>query len=301
MQISFDSEIAKEYGIPAAIILTNMAYWIRRNEARDVNFYEGRYWTYDSVSSLVKYFDCMSEKVVRHALKKLESAGVIATGNFNKSLYDRTTWYSIIDKSILQKGNFHLTKRQNGNSEKGEPIPDINTYINNKEIYKEKFSKEKIEEIYKTYPRKVGKAKALTAIEKALTKIKEDNPAEWLLNRVKEYANSPAGNNGKYTPHPATWFNQGRYYDDQSEWSMSDKETFTLTDIKEYLKKIWLVEGIGVWGVRETHWDESAEYIFNKFKSKGNIANWEAELRAWTIAKLRKEREKINNIWGKTK
>lgn len=78
-----------------------------------------------------------------------------------------------------------------------------------------------IESIYQAYPRKVAKAEALRAIQKALVTISADGvsgPVAWLLERVAGFAASPAGNSGSYTPHPATWFNRGSYSDDQAEW-----------------------------------------------------------------------------------
>lgn len=46
MKHIFDVEIAKKYGINVAVILENMSYWIKKNEANDKHFYEGKYWTY---------------------------------------------------------------------------------------------------------------------------------------------------------------------------------------------------------------------------------------------------------------
>jgi len=95
-----------------------------------------------------------------------------------------------------------------------------------KKTQKYSCSKSEIETIYRTYPRKVGKKKAMLAIEKALREIaKRDgmvDAADWLLARVKEFAASPAGQAGAYTPHPTTWMNHGRYDDDPKEWSRSD-------------------------------------------------------------------------------
>jgi len=59
-------------------------------------------------------------------------------------------------------------------------------------------------------------------IELAMAGITE--PAEWLLNRVTLFAKSPAGQREKFTPHPSTWFNQGRYHDDDGEWSREARE-----------------------------------------------------------------------------
>lgn len=128
---SFDTEIAKEYGVNAAIIFQHLAFWIAKNQANDKHFYEGRYWTYSSVRAFEEMFDYLSAKQIRGALKKLENAKVIMVGNFNTMKYDQTRWYAFTEKgnSILQKVNFHLPKSTNGSTEKGKPIPDIITDI----------------------------------------------------------------------------------------------------------------------------------------------------------------------------
>jgi hypothetical protein len=78
--------------------------------------------------------------------------------------------------------------------------------------------------IYADYPRKVGRDKALPAIEKAIRRIVRDlvlsehEAAEYLHKAVLEFAKSPAGNKGTYTPHCASWMNGGRWDDDREEW-----------------------------------------------------------------------------------
>lgn len=85
----------------------------------------------------------------------------------------------------------------------------------------------KCELVYNAYPRKVAKAKALRAIEKAvdhlatgrdLPRMDESQALEYLRGRVLAFARSPAGQAGDFTPHPATWFNTQRYLDDEREW-----------------------------------------------------------------------------------
>jgi DNA-binding transcriptional regulator YhcF (GntR family) len=73
------------------------------------------------------------------------------------------------------------------------------------------------EEIYAAYPRKVGKANAIKAIDKALKKT----DASELIRMTELYAQcerSKSNEDRKYTPHPATWFNGERYNDDPKEW-----------------------------------------------------------------------------------
>lgn len=126
MEHSFDIEIAQVYGIEAAIILKHLHFWIQKNEANDDNYFEGKYWTYNSIKAFADLFPYMTEKKIRSTLIKMEDQELIVTGNFNKSQYDRTKWYALTDKaySILLKRNFHLPKKENGSSEDGKPIPD---------------------------------------------------------------------------------------------------------------------------------------------------------------------------------
>jgi uncharacterized protein YdaU (DUF1376 family) len=91
-----------------------------------------------------------------------------------------------------------------------------------------------VERIYQAYPRKVGKAKAIAAIEKAVEslgtgkdwpKLVEAEALDFLHKGVVEFAASPAGKAGEFTPHPATWFNQARYLDDPKEWKRNNDGT----------------------------------------------------------------------------
>lgn len=76
-----------------------------------------------------------------------------------------------------------------------------------------------LEAIYQAYPRHVGKGAALPAIGKALTRLArrgEPDPVAWLTQRVQAFAKQRAGEDPNFTPHPSTWFNQGRF-DDEPE------------------------------------------------------------------------------------
>jgi hypothetical protein len=114
-----------------------------------------------------------------------------------------------------------------------EPVPDPEP-VPEKQVSEAKASSPRtdsgkadpLEEIYKAYPRKVGKKSAIKAIARAIQQVKARGmPIReaqiWLYHRVQEYARSPAGNDGEFTPHPGTWFNQGRYDDSNEEWQRS--------------------------------------------------------------------------------
>jgi hypothetical protein len=73
------------------------------------------------------------------------------------------------------------------------------------------------EDIYSVYPKKVGRADALKAIAKAMTR----KPAQELFDKTKAYHDAcfkwPKGEE-KFIPHPATWFNRESYDDDPATW-----------------------------------------------------------------------------------
>ena len=74
------------------------------------------------------------------------------------------------------------------------------------------------EMIYEAYPRKVARPAAIQAIRRAL----QGHSFDWLLERVQKYAECVQGSSKKFIPHPATWFNQARYDDDESDWANTD-------------------------------------------------------------------------------
>lgn len=78
---------------------------------------------------------------------------------------------------------------------------------------------ETIEAIYQAYPRKVAKHAALRAIDAALKR--NGTTPEKLLEATQAYAAAVSRwdpTDLQYVPHPATWFNAGRYDDDRSQW-----------------------------------------------------------------------------------
>lgn len=89
-----------------------------------------------------------------------------------------------------------------------------------------KMTRSQAEAIYDLYPRKVGKAAAVKAITSAYARLRasgDPDPVTTLSYKAAAYAASPAGRKppdggNDYRPHPATWFNQARYEDDENEW-----------------------------------------------------------------------------------
>jgi hypothetical protein len=113
----FDVAVAESVGVNAAIIFQNLSYWCEKNAANDRHIHEGRAWTYNSNAAFAKLFPYLTENQIRTAIDKLIEAGLILTGNFNETAYDRTKWYSV-------KTQVHSGLNPNGTGFKPEPIPD---------------------------------------------------------------------------------------------------------------------------------------------------------------------------------
>ncbi len=122
MNHSFNVEIATKYGMLEAILLEHLNFWISKNKANEVNFYDGNYWTYNSTKALAQLFPYVSLNTISRALRHLKEEGLILVGNYNKISYDRTTWYAITEKgnSILQNDEMDSPKMENGFTQNDE-------------------------------------------------------------------------------------------------------------------------------------------------------------------------------------
>lgn len=128
MHYIFDVKDAEDYGLEEAVMLYNIRYWITLNKANNTNFYDGRTWTYNSISAFKELFPFWTENQIRRILKSLIDKHILITGNYNKVAYDRTLWYSFFDNSICEKIEMESYEMSNRIVSNDEPIPDSNTY-----------------------------------------------------------------------------------------------------------------------------------------------------------------------------
>jgi len=185
MDYSFNVQIAKEFGVDAAIIIHNLYFWILKNKANNRHCYDDKYWTYNSVKAFSQLFPFWTEKQIRRILDNAEKDGAIECDNFNVAGYDRTKWYTLKPAifNIYLNGQMELTKRANGIDQMGEPIPDINTdskpdlKLNTYNSFFETYNNQNII----THKQLISKMKQ--AIAGALKKDKEDS----ILEAIKRY------------------------------------------------------------------------------------------------------------------
>lgn len=94
--------LAREIGLNEALVLQQINYWIEVNRKSGNNYYDGRYWTYNSIRAWQeKDFDYMSIDIVKRTFLKLEKLGYLVVGNYNRDSRDKTKWYSINDEKLL--------------------------------------------------------------------------------------------------------------------------------------------------------------------------------------------------------
>lgn len=129
---SFRVDIATKYGIAEAILLGYFYHWIKVHEKNETNFYDGRYWTYDTVRGLVEKMPYLTRSKIHRAIKKLLDSNLIETGNFNKLAYDKTTWYTLTEDGVLLlEKEIGCPKMRQGLSQNGTTIPIYNEEKNN--------------------------------------------------------------------------------------------------------------------------------------------------------------------------
>lgn len=137
IKMQFDPEIAKDIGVEEAIMYSNVEFWCEHNKANNTNFYDGRYWMYNTIDAFVQLFPFWTVKQIRRILNNLENKKYIKTGNYNTVKFDQTIWYSIDipDLSVptnatAQIGTLQLPKWANGTAQMDNAIPDNKPYVN---------------------------------------------------------------------------------------------------------------------------------------------------------------------------
>jgi ribulose bisphosphate carboxylase small subunit len=141
VKMNFDVQVAKSVGSDAAIMLSNIQFWVFKNAANGRNLHDEKYWTYNSVTAWTDIFEWLSIKQVRTCLNKLVQGGYILEGEYNTDNRDRTKWYSPTAKFCkLPNSKQHLPKAasavaQMGNSYKEQIInTDNKPYANTEKL-----------------------------------------------------------------------------------------------------------------------------------------------------------------------
>lgn len=228
---SFNVTVATAHGIEQAIVIHFMMHWMEKNAANKTNIYDGAVWTFNSCAALHKIFPYMSSKKISRLLTSMEENRLIRSGNYNKSQYDRTKWYTVIDSEII---NFyhalHLTDLGNGKSENVQPIPVNNTV-------KENPISPFVDKLYALYPTKCvvsGRSSGKSSVCKAKLKtLLKKRPADSIAKGIKWYIETCRRDNC-YMKNFSTFLNN---FPDESEYGYKPS---TASKIDQPVDPRWL-------------------------------------------------------------
>ena len=87
--------LAGAIGLNEAIVLQQIHYWIKDSEKGGRNFHEGYHWVFNSIRGWHEQLPFWSENTVQRIFATLEDRGLIISGNYNQTAFDRTKWYRI--------------------------------------------------------------------------------------------------------------------------------------------------------------------------------------------------------------
>lgn len=190
-----DIGVAQLVGANAALILENISYWCEHNAANNANLHDGRYWTYNSTKAFGELFPYMTINVIRASLKKLKDNGLILTGNYNKSAYDRTMWYTLTEKAeTMLDVNVHSDDPNQEEATDETPSPASTTaqdpWANTTNTNTEQFQLPIAEPEPQPQPKKTRKAKSFDDIIDSYTSDPEtkDLLGAWLQNRKAKHS-----------------------------------------------------------------------------------------------------------------
>jgi len=93
----FDSDIAKKYGVNAAVLVCFLWDCIEQKSTESPQLHEGKVWVRCSVQMMTGFFPFLSYDEIRYALKRLVKGQVLTKGQFNESRFDRTNWYAFTE------------------------------------------------------------------------------------------------------------------------------------------------------------------------------------------------------------
>lgn len=115
MDHSFNPIFAQRYGMVAAVLIHDFAYWTAKNRANGKHMHDGLCWTYNSANAFQIQYPYMSRSQIYGALKKMLNDGLIVKGDYNTDKWVHTPWYAITEKgySVISECAVESEKRCN--------------------------------------------------------------------------------------------------------------------------------------------------------------------------------------------
>ena len=97
MEHHFNIDLASKLGIEEAIFLHNLYFWLQNNATKNINFFDGSYWTYNTKQAYTEIFPYISYDKIKRMISDLRENGIIKTGHYDQNKMNRTLWYAFTD------------------------------------------------------------------------------------------------------------------------------------------------------------------------------------------------------------
>jgi DnaD/phage-associated family protein len=124
MDHSFNPIFAQRYGMVAAVLIHDFAYWTAKNRANGKHMHDGLCWTYNSANAFQVQYPYMSRSQIYGALKKMLNDGLIVKGDYNTDKWVHTPWYAITDKgyAVISECAVESEKRCNRRDSENQTV-----------------------------------------------------------------------------------------------------------------------------------------------------------------------------------
>lgn len=119
-----------------------------------------------------------------------------------------------------QSSEFRPSDAEETNTLNGSAVEPVSSLNDPRPNRRATIPQAALDALWQRFPRKVGRKKAMTLLDKAVREVMEDfehdEPNDaliWMEERIDALAKQHKLTDPKFVPHPATWLGQGRYLD----------------------------------------------------------------------------------------
>ena len=120
----FPPSVAMECGVNAAIFLRDIYFWCKTNENNNENFFEGRWWTYQTMNGFCNRHPYWTKNQVEYLIRTCKDKGYLLIGHFSDNPMHRTCWYALSDKgqALFRCDNFSNCIPENSEMDIGKSL-----------------------------------------------------------------------------------------------------------------------------------------------------------------------------------
>lgn len=121
--------LAEKIGLNEAIVVQQVHYWIemyRHSEEENIrikHFHDGKWWIYNTYDKWQEQFPFWSVITIKRIFANLKKMGLIQAGEYNRTKYDRTKWYTIdyeVLESLVNTDSINLIQSSVSNCDNGK-------------------------------------------------------------------------------------------------------------------------------------------------------------------------------------